>query len=293
MSTKNYCLQSPESTDNQKITSDYLNPFRKSETEIHHHCRAKFYPDINGNYSLAQIQKFSTPKFKEKGWEPVTSSKSSVRADERERGTPDGADISRATRRAKITAFDYIMCNPDLNAFVTFTYSPQAVSDKSSYEECYARLAVRLSNRVQRCDLKYVMVPEHTKVGDIHFHAIMNDYALRMERAFSPKSGRPLSHNGKPLFNITDWKYGFTSAELIPDSEGDRKAVAKYIFKYMGKQMGQKIGGRYVLCGGDLKRPIYQYGESETEFLPDTGAVYTRSVEIDSAGLTYDEWSFI
>lgn len=268
--------------------------FRKSESAIHHPVRAKFYPDKNGNYTLAQIQKFSTPKFKESGWEPETAPpKQTKNAEAAQSSCADGADLARATRRAKITAFDYIMCNPDLNTFATFTYSPQAVENKASYEECYAKLAVWLSNRVQRCNLKYVMVPEHTKIGDIHFHAIMNDTALKLERAYSAKTGRPLSHHGKPLFNLTDWKYGFTSAELIPDSDGDRRAVAKYIFKYMGKQMGQKIGGRYVLCGGDLRRPIYQFGESETEFLPDTEAVYTRSVEIDSAGLTYDEWSFI
>ena len=272
-----------------------INSFRKAEHLIYHPVRAKFYPDKDGSYTLAQIQKFSTPKFKESGWEPeVAPPKRATRAKDAEHSDSEcGAASERATRRAKITAFDYIMCNPDLNTFATFTYSPQAVENKTSYEECYSKLSVWLSNRVQRSDLKYVMVPEHTKAGDIHFHAIMNDTALRLERAYSAKSGRPLSHHGKPLYNITDWKYGFTSAELIPDSDGDRRAVAKYIFKYMGKQMGQKIGGRYVLCGGDLQRPIYRYGETERDFLPDTDAIYTRSVEIDSAGLTYDEWSFI
>ena len=101
--------------------------------------------------------------------------------------------------------------------------------------------------------MKYVIVPEHTKRGDIHFHAICNSSALKLVEATNAKNGKPLKHNGKQLYNLTDWDFGFTSAEVIGDTEGDREAVAKYIYKYMRKQMGQKIGGRYLLTGGYLK----------------------------------------
>lgn len=146
-------------------------------------------------------------------------------------------DVERATRRARKNAFDMIMCNHDLDTFATFTYSPDAVDDKASYDECYKYLNTWLSNRVQRRGLMYVCVPERTKRGDIHFHAIMNSSALNLEAAYSPKTGRQLTHHGNPLYNVTDWKRGFTSAELIhqrADGENEREAVSKYIFKYMG-----------------------------------------------------------
>lgn len=268
-----------------------------SERAIKYPVRAKYYI-INGIPVLAQVQKFSEPRFREGGWE--VSNDEDKKSEFLESSVENSVEnskydnLGRATRRAKINAFDAIMCNQDLNAFVTFTYSPEMVGNKADYDECYKALSVWLSNRVQRHGLKYVLVPERTKAGDIHFHAIMNATALKLQKAFSAKTGRPLTHHGKPLYNVTDWKYGFTSAEIIPDADGDRRAVAKYIFKYMGKQMGQKIGGRYVLSGGDLKKPLFEYGENESEFFDvDDVGVYSRTVEIDDGGLTYSEWSFI
>ena len=272
-----------------------------SENLVSFPVRAKYYTDSNGKLILASVQKFTRPVFRDKGWEYVDRCESGemehhvpfTPLGENRNKTSDFANLQRATRRAKINTFDLIMCNPDLNLFATFTYSPELVSDKSSYEDCYDKLSVWLSNRVQRKGLKYVIVPERTLKGDIHFHAIVNDSALSLERAYSAKTGRLLTHNGKCLFNIPEWKWGFTSAEAIPIDTEQRKAVAKYIFKYMGKQMGQKIGGRYVLTGGKLTRPFYSYGESETEFIGLTPAVHVREVDLDDCNVHYREWNFL
>lgn len=271
----------------------------KPKEQITHAVRAKYYV-INGVPTLAAVQKFSVPKFREAGWESCrdkeelyTRLEYAAEASEVENETKGFvSDIKRATRRAKIMAFDFIMANTDLDTFVTFTYSPDMVDNKASYDDCYVLLRNWLSNRVQRCGLKYVLVPERTKIGDIHFHAIMNSEALRLERARSQK-GYSLHHKGKPLYNVTDWTAGFSSAEIIGNAEGDRIAVSKYIFKYMGKQMGQKIGGRYVLSGGKLQRPMYVYSEDESEFFDDGDELYTRTCDIPGTDLTYQEWSFL
>ena len=202
------------------------------------------------------------------------------------------ADVERASRRAKIAAFDKILCNPDLDTFATFTYAPGFVTDKADWGDCYQYLKNWLSNRVQRHGLKYVIVPERHKSGDIHFHGILNSQALHLERAISPKSGRPLSHQGNPLFNLTDWQGGFTSAEIIRGGREDRSKVAKYIFKYMGKQSGAKVGGRYMLSGGDLVLPTYVYDDSIDTFLGGVTPVYDRTVDLGERG-RYMEYSFI
>ena len=162
-----------------------------SENLVSFPVRAKYYTDIDGKLILASVQKFTRPVFRDKGWEYVDRCESGemehhvpfTPLGENRNKTSDYANLQRATRRAKINAFDLIMCNPDLNLFSTFTYSPELVSDKSSYEDCYDKLSVWLSNRVQRKGLKYVIVPERTLKGDIHFHAIVNDSALSLERA--------------------------------------------------------------------------------------------------------------
>jgi hypothetical protein len=291
----------------QTAVTSALADLRKPESAITHSCRAKYYFNHKGSLTLACVQQFSSAKFRESGWERLDDFKAVKVApdEEAELGIdPDEAtepelpkadpwDIQRAIRRAKINAFDFIMSNLDLDLFATFTYSPDSVGDKADYEECYRHLGAWLSNRVQRNGLKYVMVPERTRKGDIHFHAIMNSDALRLTRAVSPKTGRPLTNKGKPLYNIVDWKRGFTSAEKIALADGDRQAVAKYIFKYMGKQMGQKIGGRYVLAGGNLQRPFYVYSDDPSEFFTEGEEKRKRDMRIDEVNLTYTEWNFL
>lgn len=273
-----------------------MGKFTTTENAILYPTRAKYYPQADGTMRLASVQSFTIPKFREEGWESREKRTRVLNSSTDEEVELIGAesDIQRATRRAKKNAFDIIMCNPDLDLFGTFTYSPEKVSDKASYYECFKYLNTWLSNRVQRNGLKYVCVPERTKAGDIHFHAIMNSSALKLDRAISEKTGRLLTHHRKPLYNIADWGRGFTSAEMITreSAEDDERAmVAKYIFKYMGKQAGQKIGGRYVLIGGDVAKPVYLYGESPQEFLTDKPAVYTNSVNIGD--FSYAEWDFI
>lgn len=284
----------PKTPPNQNLFSSLSSEATK------HHARAKYYPQPDGTFRLACIQQFNSPRFVESGWEARTNvrdKKSEITEEEiedletgREAST---FDIERATRRARKNAFDIIMCNPDLDIFCTFTYSPEKVEDKADYDECYKYLNTYLSNRVQRNGLKYVCVPERTKKGDIHFHAIMNANALKLVEARSPNTNRKLTHNGKQLYNITDWSRGFTSCEYITRSgdEDEREAVSKYIFKYMGKQEGQKIGGRYCLIGGDVQKPIYVYGETAEELFDGTLCKFEIHKEFE--GVEFREFSYI
>ena len=262
-----------------------------------YHARAKFIPDESGNLRLAMVQGFTFPMFNPCADQLAQKRDGSAEVPPVTDGTADkekasAVDVERATRRAKISAFDKILCNPDLDTFATFTYSPDFVSNKAAWDDCYRYLKNWLSNRVQRDGLKYVIVPERHKSGAIHFHGILNSGALDLSRALSAKSGRPLSHKGNPLFNITDWRGGFTSAEIIQGGADERTKVAKYIFKYMGKQTGQKIGGRYMLSGGDLKQPVYVYEDSVDFFLGSQAPQYERTVELGE-NRKYFEFSFI
>lgn len=281
-----------------------MGKFFATDQEISYCSRAIYYPTADGELRLARVQQFNSPRFREAGWEAREKKErtfvpSPEEIEDLEVGREASAqDVERATRRARKNAFDVIMCNHDLDTFATFTYSPERVEDKADYDECYKYLNTWLSNRVQRKGLKYVCVPERTKKGDIHFHAIMNSTALQLEKAFNPHTGAALTHKGKQLYNVADWKRGFTSAEYITRREAgddEREAVSKYIFKYMGKQAGQKIGGRYVLIGGNVARPVIVYGDSAQEFLGDGEPRFQVHKEIDADGsaVVYDEWSFV
>lgn len=295
--------------------NNFINLLPQSQNMTTFAIKAKYYHTIDEKgkpiKKLASIQRFSYPIFHPPGWEDIDFKKQYVTTNEFSCPLLDedepandikhmvARNLERARRRAKGNAFDIIMCNPDMDFFCTFTYSPEKIADKQSYEECYKVLAPWLSNRVQRKHLKYVCVPEFTQAGDIHFHAIMNSAALfdKITPARNLKTGKFLTHNGHSLYNISDWTYGFTSCEFIRNLKaGDnaRDAVAKYIFKYMGKNEGQKIGGRYCLIGGDVKRPtcVYTNELSEVVSSKELAKAYQKTVQVTD-GLTYDEWSFI
>ena len=268
---------------------------------------------------LAKIQQLSFPSFRLPGFEEVkkenpeldalleeleaeASAKRSAIPELYDEGAtlePEEAKLPawKNLHRAKMNAFDKILCNPDLDTFATFTISPEHVKDRASWEDVYQRLKVWLSNRVSRNGLKYVICPERHKLGGIHFHAIMNSKALKLTPAKNAHTGAPLVHNGQPLYNVSDFNFGFTSAELIQSATLDREKVAKYIFKYMGKQgIEGKIGGRYALIGGELASPIYLYGTDPREFIPISEDEARESGfyrESDHEGIKYREWSFI
>ena len=279
--------------------------FGATSVDLYHPVRAKYFIMPDGTARLSCVQYLSTCKFHPEGWElredPNAKSKRVFdeldRLNEDEEGSPDDEKIGlpvRAIRRARLRAFDYIMCNPDLDTFCTFTYAPERVSDRYDYGACYDLLRPWLSNRVQRAGLKYVICYEkHPTSGALHFHALMNSSALKLVRARYPKSGRAISRQGKPLYNISDWPFGFTTAQIIGEAEDDHTKVSKYIYKYMGK--GQcKIGGRYFLAGGDLREPVYFYGDKPEDFFPEgVQPKHTKMVRLCDGAVEYVEYSFI
>lgn len=235
---------------------------------------------------LSNICSFSRPVFSPDGWETAVDSPVDKTVenslDSASKITAESEIIRRSTRRARVQCMDYILCN-DFDLFTTLTYSPKDV-DRTSYSDVYRLLSVWLSNLVQRHEFRYIAVPEfHHDGAAIHFHMLSSCSGLNLV-----DSGH--FRNGKSVYNLKNWKYGFSTAQYVT-GESAREKCAKYIFKYMGKQMGQKIGGRYYLSGGKLKTPVYLYGETVEEFLGDSVACYTRELETDGGKFT--ELSFI
>ena len=284
-------------------------------SSVYYNCKAKYIPNPDGGLRLASVQQFSIPKFRPSGWED-REKKTVLNTERHEKNynpydddfescfedLPDDVNIDdvvaemrntcRAVRRAKLAAMDYILCNPELDIFVTLTYGDNENINRIDYDECYKVLKNWLSNRVSRNRLLYVAVCERQKKGGIHFHILCNSSALSLVRAHSPYTGKPLTHHGKALYNISDWTTGFSSAEYI-SGDNCRDKVAKYIFKYMSKESFSKIGGRYFLHGGKLKKPVYAYGDNAEEFFHDEAkCVHEREVHITDE-LIWTEWSFV
>lgn len=180
----------------------------------------------------------------------------------------------RAANRAKRQVFDLAACN-DFDTFITLTLSPDKIN-RYDYKAAARKLSQWLDNRVRRKGLRYLIVPEYHKDGAIHFHGLINAEAVKL--SYSGKRDRK---NGKAIYNVTDWKLGFTTAEKLT---GEYTAVCHYISKYVTKQVVSTgpIGGRYYLHGGDLAVPVYKPFSCDFNALRGKG----RELSIEEAGLT-------
>lgn len=186
----------------------------------------------------------------------------------------------RAASRAKKRLFDLARCN-SFDMMFTCTLSAEKLN-RYSYEEAIHAWNIWAGNRVQRKGLLYVAVPELHKDGAIHFHGLLNSSACKLQRARNAKTGRLIYSKGRPVWNITDWTVGFTSAVFL-DENYDRACnyVSKYITKAEKQNAGKgPIGGRYFFHGGKLLEPVFAFPSAICSIAEG------RSFDLPAAGLT-------
>ncbi len=230
-------------------------------------ARAKFYTLADGTKILWNITVFPEPIFRRDGFETAKAAQPSevfaepdAEQKRSEEASAEQENRRKSFNRAKNKLFDLLMCNSDMGHFVTLTFDPKMI-DRYSYSDIVRKLSQWLDNRVRRIGLRYILVPEFHKDGAVHFHGFMNAQVLKLEKARSPKTGRLLSAKGKQIYNVLDFKYGFTTAIEIGENVDERTACAKYIYKYITKTRGEKVGGRYYLHGGALREPTFEYAD--------------------------------
>lgn len=230
----------------------------QTEVQALFNTRYKFYR-IGNKTILAEVMTFENPIFNPNGLEKRTPHPQA------QKNFPDFEEFEKceedyersktiAINRARKRVFDLCANNAECDLFCTLTLDPKQIS-RTEWCDIVPKLSTWLDNRVRRNGLKYILVPEHHKDGEaIHFHGVMNASALKL--ADSGKLDK-----GKTVFNIVSWKYGFTTAKRIGETEQDRIAATKYICKYLSKE-NERIGGRYYFHGGELAEPFYRYANT-------------------------------
>ena len=143
--------------------------------------------------------------------------------------------IEESHRRVKNKIYDYARSN-DWEYFLTFTFNPEKV-DSFNYEECSEKLSKWLNNVKSRKapDLSYIVVPELHKSGRYHFHGLFSN----LGNIALSESGL-YTIDGKKIYNLDSYSYGFTTATKIADSW----AVSNYICKYITKDLSGHIKGK-------------------------------------------------
>lgn len=167
-------------------------------------------------------------------------------------------------QRTKTRISDYTLANK-FDLFATFTFNPELV-DSFNYEEAKAKMSKWLNNAKRESPyLKYLIVAELHKSGRIHFHALMKNYLTTLQQTQK-------TLNGRKIFNITKWHYGFSTAIKIDNIE----KVSSYVQKYITKDMLKISNKKRYWASRNLIKPIVDYNVNMIE------EVYSRPLFVMS-----------
>lgn len=180
--------------------------------------RIKTYPDGKQQYLISEWP-VKKPVFKKE----AVHDGSTVEKKEAENGA---RAIQQVYDLARGTEWDW---------FFTLTFSPKEV-DRFDYDAC-AGLVLKFTQSLRWYDCLYIIIPEQHKKRSWHFHGLGKGN-LPVTLAVNEKTGRLIFDNkGRPVYNVTNFKFGFTTATQIGDSD---KSVS-YITKYLTKDKMAKI----------------------------------------------------
>lgn len=111
--------------------------------------------------------------------------------------------------------------------FITLTYSLDKIENRYDFSLCMKKA----NNWIKNCrnrkskDLLYLLVPEQHKDGAWHIHGLLcNTTGL----TFTDSGKR---YDGKIVYNLDDWKLGFSTATKVTDTYKVSNYVTKYITK--------------------------------------------------------------
>lgn len=193
----------------------------------------------------------------------------------------------RQSRARSINAIYDIARSNFWEWFVTFTFDPKR-SDRYDYKECSKKLSKWFNHTREVCpDMVYLVVPEQHKDGAFHFHGLFSgiDY---LPFTFSGK----LDKQGRPIYNIGSYKWGFTTATKV----GDSAKASSYLCKYVTKDLcAVTAGKKRYWSSKNVKRPeiieldimesylerIKQFLIGDAYHLREIHTAYTNVVYID------------
>ncbi len=220
--------------------------------------------------------------------------------------------LRSSINRSKRMIYDYGRSNV-WDWFFTFTFAPVKTFDRFNYEECKTKVTEWFHNVKKRyCkNIKYLIVPEQHESGAWHFHALVSncgfeddengltfvkainnqpwlkidgDYVYDAKGQHVPNKYkgeflRTSYPDGNFIYNIKEFKSGFSTATRVTDT---RKAVT-YIVKYITKELCEiTLGKRRYLPSNNLELPKKSYVMCGADHLDDilTEIEYNHNVEL-------------
>lgn len=131
--------------------------------------------------------------------------------------------------------------------FLTLTFAPEN-ADRYNFGECSRKVQnwLRYIRKTKAPDLKFLLVFEPHEDGAWHIHGLFSDTGALDFRDSGKK------RNMMPVYNLYNWRYGFSTCTQVRDTY----RISAYIIKYITKSTADigKWQHRY-LVSRNLPRP--------------------------------------
>lgn len=132
--------------------------------------------------------------------------------------------------------------------FITLTFSPDAVN-RYDFNACMckARTWVNHLRYDHARDLVYVLVPEQHKDGAWHIHGLLSNCG---DISFVDSGTRSKK---QIVYNLSDWRYGYSTATAVRDT----CKVSYYLTKYITKDLCSVTKGkRRYYASQNIPKPV-------------------------------------
>lgn len=159
-------------------------------------------------------------------WDDVESTKKEKDKDKK-KGVKDEERSNVVSRNRTIQKVYEVTRSNMWEWFITLTFNPEKVNsfDYADVSKVLSQWLKHLKVRYAP-DLKYIIVPELHKSGRYHFHGLIADTGNMIFEDSGHKT-----FGGETIYNLGNYKLGFTTATKINDVSRASSYITKYITK--------------------------------------------------------------
>lgn len=204
--------------------------------------------------------------------------------------------LAESVSRSKRMINEYAICNK-FDFFFTGTLDEKKYNryDLESFHKDLMQW-IRNLNRIYKCDIGFIIVPEQHKDGAFHVHGLLRGIPEKMLHRFviGDTMGKAIADKVKACKSVYNWKqyskkYGFCSLEPIRNTE----AISKYMTKYITKDLVKSVpkGKQSFWHSKDLRcAEVIMKGEvaPELPFEPDYKGEYASVTTFEDSSIMRD-----
>lgn len=160
-------------------------------------------------------------------------------------------------KKVKINIIDLGYNNRDkFEYFITLTFDDKQLGGEYSHDRAVELLKKWINNQKhQNPGMSYLLVPEFHKSGRLHFHGLVGNVPeWKFSKAINKKTGKLLKIDNTQIYNLDNYKLGYTTISKIKD----REKVTNYISKYATKELITLKSKKRYWYSRDLTRPTVE-----------------------------------